>query len=234
VTFTCVIISTPRSASLRCAYAPSLSQLRQDDLLRRDQHSADEFGLQVWVEIYRIVDEIIDSAHRFDSCESCSRDDKCEQGLTLIRSAFRARLLQMPDQPTPQFDRVVESSDGQGATLNAWQPIEVRAGTEREYQMVIQKCVDMTVEPMGDRDEFALQVDRVDLAGEGLYSSKQLAQRTDYSAYLQVTRRDLMEHRGKEKIVIARDQRYLDIAAAGQKPFELQGCVRPAKTTPRE
>src|SRR5580704_17501647 len=99
----------------------------------------DKFRRQVWIKTNRGADEVMDPPQRLNSGETGPDHHEGEQRLALASRALRVRFLQMRDQAVPQFDRVVEGLDSQSCVLDSRYAEEVRARTERDYQMVVTK-----------------------------------------------------------------------------------------------
>ena len=137
----------------------------------------------------------MDPAQRFDSRETGAHYHKRQQRLPLAGRALRVRFFEMRDQTVPQFDRVVERLDSQRCLLNSRQAEEVRARTERDYQMVVREFVDVAIEAMGDGDASSFEIYLFYIPGEGLYSPEQLAKRIDDGVHFEIARRDFMQHR---------------------------------------
>ena len=81
------------------------------------------------------------------------------------------------------------------ASCDPRQSEEIRARTERDYQMVVRKLVDVAIEAMGDRDASSFEIYGFYISGEGLYSSEHLPKRIDDGVHFEIARRDLMQHR---------------------------------------
>ena len=113
------------------------AQFRQDELVGRYENRANKFRRQVWIKTDCVAHKVINSAQRLDSGETSTDYHKREQRLPFAGRAFRVRLFEMRDQTVSQFDRVVQCLDSQRRILDPRQSEEIRARTERDYQMVV-------------------------------------------------------------------------------------------------
>jgi len=85
--------------------------------------------------------------------------------------------------------------------------------------------MDVAIETMGNRDASSFEIDSFYISGEGLCSPKQLAKRIDDRVHFEIARRDLVQHRREQKMVVARHQGDVDVVAAAQRSFQLDRCV---------
>ena len=152
-----------------------------------------------------------------------------EQRLPLAGRALGVRFFEMRDQPVSQFDGVVESFDSQRYLLNPRQAEEIRARTERDYQMVVGEFVDVEIEAMGDGDASPFEVYRFYVPREGLGSPEQLAKRIDDGVHFEIARRYLVQHRREKKVVVARHQRDAHVGPAVQSSFQFHRGVDAAE-----
>src|SRR5271165_4969999 len=101
----------------------------------------------------------------------------------------------MRNQTVPQLNCVVEGLDSQRYILEPRQAKEIRARTERDYEMVVWKYVDMTIEAVGDRDASSFEIYSFYISREGLYAPEELPKRIDDGVHFKIARRDFMQHR---------------------------------------
>src|SRR5258708_39308819 len=85
--------------------------------------------------------------------------------------------------------------------------------------------MNVPIEAVGDRDASSLEIYRFYNSGEGLYAPEQLAKRIYDCVHFKVARRDLMQHRREQKVVVARHQSDAYIRAGEQCSFQFNRGV---------
>ena len=83
----------------------------------------------------------------------------------------------------------------------------------------------MAIEAVGDRNASSLEIYRLDIPGEGLYSPEQLAKRIHDRVHFKIACRDLVQHRREQKVVVARHQGDAYIRAGAQCSFQFNRGV---------
>ena len=162
--------------------------------------------------------------------ETSARDHEGEQGLALTRSTFGISFLEVRDYAIAQLYRVTERFHRDRELFHARQVEEVCDGAEGKDQVVIRQLVVMTIETVSREHAPPLCIDSIDSAYESIHASQQLVERIDDRADLEVSRRDLVEHRGKQEEVVAGDQSYFDVVSALKQFLKAEGSVDAAKS----
>src|SRR5260370_34472823 len=83
----------------------------------------------------------------------------------------------------------------------------------------------MAIEAVGDRNASSLEIYRLDIPGEGLYSPEQLAKRIHDRVHFKIACRDLVQHRREQKVVVARHHGDAYIRASAQCSFQFNRGV---------
>src|SRR5260370_36038237 len=83
----------------------------------------------------------------------------------------------------------------------------------------------MAIEAVGDRNASSLEIYRLDIPGEGLYSPEKLAKRLHDRVHFKIACRDLVQHRREQKVVVARHQVDAYIRAGAQCSFQFNRGV---------
>jgi hypothetical protein len=81
------------------------------------------------------------------------------------------------------------------------------------------------IEAVGDGDASSVRIKSFNVSGEGIYPPEHLAKRIDDSVRFEFARRDLMQHRCKQKVVVTDYQGDAYIAAAAQRRFQFNSCI---------
>jgi hypothetical protein len=92
------------------------------------------------------------------------------------------------------------------------------------------QLVGMTIEPMGRRHAARLYIDPIDGAYERADASQQLVERIDDRVHSKFGRRDLVEHRGKQEIVVAGDQSNLYVVSSPKQFLKAERGIDAAKS----
>src|SRR5260370_3081420 len=87
----------------------------------------------------------------------------------------------------------------------------------------------MAIEAVGDRNASSLEIYRLDIPGEGLCSPEHLAKRIDDRVHFKIACRDLVQHRREQKVVVARHQGDVYVAAAAQRSVQFNRGVDAAE-----
>ena|SRR5260370_30291426 len=92
--------------------------------------------------------------------------------------------------------------------------------------------MNVAIEAVGDRNAPSLEIYRFYIPGEGVYSPEQLAKGIDDRVHFEIARRDLMQHRCEQKVVVARHQSDAYVEAAAQCSFQFnRGVYAPEPAT---
>src|SRR5208337_41183 len=73
---------------------------------------------------------------------------------------------------------------------------------------------------MSDRNTSSFEIYSLYISSEGLHLPEQLAKRIDDGVHFKIARRDLVQHRGEQKVVVARHQCDVYVTAAAQRSFQ--------------
>src|SRR5216684_2541438 len=87
----------------------------------------------------------------------------------------------------------------------------------------------MAIEAVGDHNASSIEIYRLDIPGEGLYSPEQLAKRIHDRVHFKIACRDLVQHRREQKVVVARHQGDAYIRAGAQCSFQFNRGVYTAE-----
>ena len=85
--------------------------------------------------------------------------------------------------------------------------------------------MNVLIEAMGDRDTSPFEIYGFYNSGEGLYSPKHLAKRIDDGVHFEIARRDLMQHRREQKVVVARHKGDAYVGSCAQCSFQFNRGV---------
>src|SRR5215470_14228250 len=113
----------------------------------------------------------------------------------------------MRDQSVAQLDCIAERLHRQGTFGDAGKIEEIRYRSERENEMVVFERVRVSMEAMRNHHLLALDIDLVHVATEKIHAADHFSDGVDDVGQIQIARRDLVQHRSKEKKVLAINHR---------------------------
>ena len=85
--------------------------------------------------------------------------------------------------------------------------------------------MNVAIEAVGDRNAPSFEIYRFYIPGECVYSPEHLAKRIDDRVHFEIARRDLMQHRREQKVVVASHQGDAYIRAGAQCSFQFNRGV---------
>ena len=107
--------------------------------------------------------------------------------------------------------------------------IEICYRTKTQNEMVVGEFVMMMFGPVGYVDHFGLEIDALDMTIKDFDVLQKFPHRTDDMRNIEVAGGDLVQHRRKEKEVLAIYERDLDIRVSRKGFVEVQRSVESAK-----
>jgi len=128
-------------------------------------------------------------------------------------------------------DRIAERFHRQRIFRKALISIEIGHRTEAQDKVIVFEVVKMVFIAVRYLNELFAEVDVSHVSVKYLYAFQKLSHRADDMRDVEVTRRDLVQHRRKEKEILAVDERDLDTWVAGERFIEIQCRIKPAKAT---
>src|SRR5215469_5124317 len=133
----------------------------------------------------------------------------------------------MSDQSITQLNCVPERFHCQRALCDSGQSEEIRYRSECENKMVVIERVRVPIESMRNKNLFSLGVDLVHIATEKIHVANHFANRINDVCQIQIARGDLVQHRSKEKKVLAINDR--DLKARIIALLEFQRGIKSAE-----
>ena len=96
--------------------------------------------------------------------------------------------------------------------------------------MIVGNIVVMVVETMRDGHDLPFEIDRFHFSREEIDSLQEFSDGIDDICEIEITGCDLMQHRRKQKEVVAIYQRDLDIGIAGQRVLKVNRRMESGET----
>ena len=216
-----------------CIASQLLAELREQIRAGMDKHNTDVTAQDIAVEAHGGVEEVVHGGDSLDAGESPAGDEHGQQRRSRVARALEIRLLQVLNELVAQMDRVTERFHRHRPLGESRDAVEVGDGAEREDEVVVGQFVVMVSAVVRHRDASRGEVDLLDGADEEPRALQQLAQGVHDVDDVEIARRDLVQHRGEEKEVLAAHERHLDRRRSSQQPLELT-CGRQAAETATE
>ncbi len=211
-----------------------VNEFGQDVVGHLEENHADVAALDAAVRSGHATDEVVELRCAFHAAEAASHDDEGEQGAFQRGIRLNRRLLQRVDRVVAEVERIAEVLEGQCMLAEARDSAQIGDIAEREDQVVIGDVVGHWLEAGAGRDHTVLEIHGFHRPHMDAGVPQQPPEGTHRIEDPDAAGDDLRQHRLVHEVVVAVDQRDVEVVLPAAQLLESPGGVDAGETAAQD